>query len=129
MSRASALGRRPLHIAPRSDTVRPARAVRHASESRWERAALATIALAVAPLSCGASEGPLLVRSQRDGGLAEEDASRSPVRAGMSLQYQITGALDLEVDAALYVTDLFDTEPAEVVQLQGRERVVMAYVS
>jgi hypothetical protein len=81
--------------------------------------------------SCGATEGPLLVHdSARDAG---EDAARPPlraaVRADMSLQYQLTGDLALDVDAQLFVIDLFDSSQAQVTALHAAGRLVMAYVS
>lgn len=129
MRRASARRRRPLHIAPRSKIVRLARARLGAIGMDGPLALLASIALAVAALSCGASEGPLLVRVAGDAGSVADGSPGATVRAGMSLQYQITGELDSEVDAALYVVDLFDTAPAEVAALHARGRLVMAYVS
>jgi hypothetical protein len=71
--------------------------------------------------ACGATEGPLLVqRSAPDAG--------APLMK-KSLQYQITGALDTDVDADWFVVDLFATSAAQVATLHGAGRVVMAYVS
>jgi hypothetical protein len=47
----------------------------------------------------------------------------------MSLQYQITDTLDLDVNAELFVIDLFDTSAEQLAELHARGRVVMAYVS
>lgn len=55
--------------------------------------------------------------------------SSSRVRAGMSLQYQISGTLDTSVDAALFVVDLFDVSDRQVAALKAQGRVVVAYVS
>lgn len=95
------------------------------------RAALFCIA-AFAWCACSATEGQLLVRKagadagSADGGLPQ---LRAAVRSDMSLQYQITGELDTQADADLYVVDLFDTDSAQVTQLHSAGRVVIAYVS
>ncbi|HKU40864.1 MAG TPA: endo alpha-1,4 polygalactosaminidase [Polyangiales bacterium] len=74
--------------------------------------------------ACDATDGPLLVRVD-----AATPPPEGAVRPGMSLQYQITGELDLDVDADLYVTDLFDTDAPQIGELHAAERLVMAYVS
>src|ERR1700712_3317865 len=72
--------------------------------------------------ACAASEGPLLVRrSSADAGPAALQAS--------SLQYQLTGDLDEQVDAQLFVVDLFATSAEQVAALHAAGRVVTAYVS
>jgi len=81
------------------------------------------VALA-ASLSACSTTGPLLERVAGDGG-----APGAVVRADMSLQYQITGALDETVDADLFVVDLFDSTAEQVSALHAKKRVVMAYVS
>jgi hypothetical protein len=101
---------------------------------RHSCALLSIIALTISPLTaaCRGVEGPLLsATSARDGGRDGGTASSRPgvVRAGMSLQYQITGTLDTIVDAQLYVVDLFDTTPKQVAQLHAAGRVVIGYVS
>src|ERR1041384_1323804 len=86
------------------------------------------VTLAAALDGCG-TEGPLL---SRVGGARDADGSGAPagtLRPGMTLQYQITGALDTGVVADAFVTDLFDTTDAQVAELHGAGRVVMAYVS
>jgi hypothetical protein len=87
--------------------------------------------------ACSATEGALLVRSEPDSGAprTEPDAgSLAPrtraVRPDMRLHYQITGTLDTEVDAELFVSDLFDTSAREVSELHATPgRLAMAYVS
>jgi hypothetical protein len=48
--------------------------------------------------------------------------------AGISWQWQLTGPLDLSVDAALYDVDLFDTTAAAVAELHARGRHVVCYL-
>lgn len=109
------------------------------------------IMTALCLLGCDARQGPLLTYLDapdagsvmqhgtfdagqtvaRDSGadVAHALPLRAAVRAGMSLQYQITGTLDTKVDADLFVTDLFDTSAAQVSTLHAAGRVVVAYVS
>jgi hypothetical protein len=47
---------------------------------------------------------------------------------GVSWQWQLSGALDLSVDAALYDVDLFDTAAATVAALHARGRRVVCYL-
>jgi hypothetical protein len=47
---------------------------------------------------------------------------------GISWQWQLTGAIDLSVDAALYDVDLFDTPAATVAALHARGRHVVCYL-
>jgi hypothetical protein len=54
---------------------------------------------------------------------------RTSVRTNMSLQYQITGTIDPQVNAQVFVVDLFDTDSAEVTQLHAAGRIVIGYVS
>ncbi|HET6333622.1 MAG TPA: endo alpha-1,4 polygalactosaminidase [Polyangiales bacterium] len=86
---------------------------------------------ALALCACSA-EGQLLFRKAGPE-LGVSDASTPPiggvVRSDMSLQYQITGEIDPQVDAELYVVDLFDTNADEVTQLHAAGRVVVGYVS
>ena len=83
--------------------------------------------------ACDATQGPLLSRrGAGDAGgdaAAESVAGTSRVRPGMSLQYQITGALDTSADAQLFVVDLFDTTEQQVARLHEQARIVIAYVS
>ena len=86
--------------------------------------------MALALVACGSTEGQLLVRrTPADGGAAVAGPADAIVRPNMSLQYQITGRLDLSVDAELFVVDLFDTDAAEVAALHAAGRRVIAYVS
>jgi hypothetical protein len=89
------------------------------------------LVLCLALSSCGATEGPLLVRgAARDaGGDGQVSPMTAAVRPDMSLQYQITDQLDTEVDAELFVVDLFATSQAQLARLHEKGRVVIAYVS
>jgi hypothetical protein len=79
---------------------------------------------------CTAKEGALLAREVIvDGGGDTAQPSARAVRPKMSLQYQITGQLDAQVDAQLFVIDLFDSTAVQVAQLHAAGRVVIAYVS
>lgn len=89
--------------------------------------ALRSLACALFLSGCGASEAALLVERASDAGAPP--STQGPVRAGMRLQYQLTGALDRSVDAELFVVDLFDTSEADVAALHAQGRVVVAYVS
>lgn len=81
--------------------------------------------------ACSATEGQLLFRKQAPDGAASDASvpSSDVVRAGMSLQYQITDELDTNVNAELFVVDLFDVDSQQVTQLHAAGKVVMAYVS
>jgi hypothetical protein len=95
------------------------------------RAALLCIA-ALVWCACSATEGELLVRNEpSDAGSGEGGTPQlgAAIRSGMSLQYQITDDLDTQVDADLFVVDLFDTDSAQVTQLHNAGRIVIAYVS
>ena len=90
----------------------------------------ATAATALALAACSATEGPLLFHTQASSADAgDQPDSAAVVRAGMSLQYQITGELDTSVDAQLFVVDLFDASERDVRALRAAGRVVVAYVS
>jgi len=98
-------------------------------------------------LGCSAAEGPLLVAVDAalpvsvdaalpsavdaavPSGTIDAGSFDSPVRPGMRLQYQLTGAVDEAADAELFVVDLFDTTSAVVGRLHARGRVVAAYLS
>lgn len=86
------------------------------------RSAIAGFCLTLA--ACDTTQGPLLVAASR--GDAESGKS---VRAGMSLQYQLTGELNTRVAAQLFVTDLFDTDAAQLAELHAAGRIVSAYLS
>jgi hypothetical protein len=75
---------------------------------------------------CTAKQGALLARDV-NGDAARPD--ERAVRPNMSLQYQITGQLDAQVDAQLFVIDLFDSTAAQLAELHAAGRVVIAYVS
>ena len=105
------------------------------------RPGLAAFSLVLCWLAgCGTTEGPLL--RARDAGpflvtdaglpLTAAGGSGTPdlrVRPGMRLQYQISGTLELEVAADVYVIDLFDTRREQVAALHASGRVALAYFS
>jgi hypothetical protein len=69
------------------------------------------------------------------GGAAGEAASRgtgateTPVAVGMTFQYQLQGTIDTDVDAELFVVDLFNADRDVIEELHAQGRVVAAYVS
>ncbi|MDD9933821.1 MAG: endo alpha-1,4 polygalactosaminidase [Myxococcales bacterium] len=82
--------------------------------------------------ACSGTEGPLLVQA----GSPDESApdagdvpSGGPVEVGMTLQYQLVGALDEGAEAELFVIDLFERSGEEIARLHARGRVVLAYVA
>jgi hypothetical protein len=78
-------------------------------------------------VACSATEGALLVRIEPDAGMPVDARA---VRPNMTLQYQISGTLDTQVDADVFVSDLFETSARQVSELHGAAgRLVMAYVS
>lgn len=85
--------------------------------------------------SCSAVEGPLL--HARDAGGREpagdggSDAADVPrlIEQDVAWQYQLVGDVDPAIDAELFVIDLFDVEPALLVDLHARGKVVVAYLS
>jgi hypothetical protein len=96
------------------------------ARSAW----LAGFAFWLSVQGCTAKEGALLARDVMvdAGGDTAQPGARA-VRPKMSLQYQINGQLDAQVDAQLFVIDLFDSTAAQVAQLHAAGRVVIAYVS
>jgi hypothetical protein len=67
---------------------------------------------------------------QGDGGLPGSDGGTGSwwqPRPGTSWQWQLSGALDTSVDAAVYDVDLFDNPPAQIAALQGMGRKVVCY--
>src|SRR3954471_7256288 len=91
----------------------------------------ATTATALALVACSPTDGRLLFRTQATGSAdtGGEPDSAAVVRAGMALQYQITGDLDTSVDAQLFVVDLFDATEKDIRALRAAGRIVVAYVS
>jgi hypothetical protein len=103
----------------------------------------------LAASACSASEGHLFVshtdaaqEAPRDAGATMRDAEAHDaeagmtqaeeagiVRPGMRIQYQLSGALDGNADAELFVVDLFETSRAQIDTLHTRGRVVIAYIS
>ena len=93
-------------------------------------ARLAGFAFWLSVQGCAAKEGALLARDVIvDAGLDTARPGARAVRPNMSLQYQINGTVDAQVDAQLFVIDLFDSTAAQVAELHAAGRVVIAYVS
>jgi hypothetical protein len=90
---------------------------------------------------CGTVEGPLLhARAPAvvmdgavvmDAAIAMNDAGMfdAPIAQSMTWQYQLTGPLDLDLDAELFVIDLFEPEPEQIAALHASGKVVVAYLS
>ena len=67
---------------------------------------------------------------QGDGGSSGGDGGTGSwwqPRPGTSWQWQLSGALDVTVDAGVYDIDLFDNAPAQIAALQGMGRKVVCY--
>src|SRR5438477_3902910 len=67
---------------------------------------------------------------QGDGGISGGDGGTGSwwqPRPGTSWQWQLSGALDVTVDAGVYDIDLFDNAPAQIAALQGMGRKVVCY--
>jgi hypothetical protein len=88
--------------------------------------------------ACGATAAPLFTSEAdagtaggpRDAGSAAAEATvLERIRPGMRLQYQLTGAVDTEADADVFVVDLFETKRTEIERLHARGRVAVAYVA
>jgi hypothetical protein len=96
--------------------------------------------------ACGQTEGPLLrARDGRtpidDGGLAGSnastdavvDASTAPLMpvfpVDITFQYQLTGTIDPELDAQLFVIDLFNASQSVIDRLRAQGKQVCAYLS
>jgi hypothetical protein len=87
--------------------------------------------------ACGSVEGPLLrytdgadaSPTNGDAGSDAGDSARSLIAQNTTWQYQLTGPLDLDVDAGLFVLDLFDLQASQITQLHARGSVVVAYLS
>jgi hypothetical protein len=86
-------------------------------------------------VACSAVEGPLLVRSSAPSDAAIEGGGGAgpnpdlPIAQNMSWQYQLSGELDLDVDAQLFVIDLFELDAAEIAALHAEGKVLVAYLS
>jgi hypothetical protein len=82
-------------------------------------------------LGCDPIEGPLLVRQPlTEAGMdAQASAALSPIQPRMSLQYQLTGTIDVGEDAQVYVVDMFDARARDITELHAAGRLVIGYVS
>jgi hypothetical protein len=56
-------------------------------------------------------------------------ATDTPFAVGMTFQYQLQGTIDTDVDAELFVIDLFNADRDVIEELHAQGRVVAAYVS
>jgi hypothetical protein len=100
---------------------------------RVRSASVALVLLA----GCGMSEGPLLIAL--DGGGIVSDGGSAMAGAGGSApaliaqddpwQYQLTGAVDTELDVRLFVVDLFNVEEDEIASLKAQGTLVVGYLS
>jgi hypothetical protein len=79
--------------------------------------------------SCGVTEGPLL--RARDADVPDAPTADAGVRVSqnMRLHYQVSGELEVAAAADVFVTDLFDTEVAQVASLHAAGRLALAYFS
>ena len=84
-------------------------------------------------LACSAAEGPLLVRQDpaRDAATEGDAGSSSglPIAQNMSWQYQLSGEPDLDIDAQLFVIDLFELDVTDIAAQRARGKVLVAYLS
>ncbi len=62
------------------------------------------------------------------GGSSSADGGHWTPAVKASWQWQLTGTLDLTVDAGIYDIDLFDTQAAAITQLHNQGRKVICYV-
>jgi hypothetical protein len=104
----------------------------------WQSATLrlAMLCAAVAMIiGCGATEGPLVVRSHSGGAPAAEagghDSSSAPVRPAIdvSWQVQLSGSFDTSIDVALYYIDLDNLTSVERTALTSSGRHLACYLS
>jgi len=86
--------------------------------------ALACAALLLAVGGCGTADGPGPVSSDARLG----PSARWQPRPGTTWQWQLSGALDTRVDAAVYDVDGFTTSAAEVAALHAQGRKVVCYI-
>jgi len=96
-------------------------------------------AVLIAAWGCGSVEGPLLRRvgggDSGAGGAGHGDAgddAQTPsglIEQDVAWQYQLSGTIDLDVDAQLFVLDLFQLSSARITQLHADGKVVVAYLS
>lgn len=84
-------------------------------------------------VGCSAVTGPLLHEVAQADVLADAGrdgaAATLPIEQHMSWQYQLTGALELELDVDLFVIDLFEADAADIAQLHADDKVAVAYLS
>lgn len=96
------------------------------------RCSYAAWSLAALVAACSPIEGPLLhARPLVDAGA---DGAMFPmtgiaIEQSMAWQYQLSGALDFDIDADLFVIDLFQPEEAQIAALHASGKIVVAYLS
>jgi endo-alpha-1,4-polygalactosaminidase (GH114 family) len=83
--------------------------------------------------ACGSVEGPLLryVGEAADAAVdaGPEAGARIPIAKDAPWQYQLTGQVDVGIDADLFVLDLFNLEAPQIDELHARGKTVVAYLS
>jgi len=104
--------------------------------------ALVRFASCVLLVGCGSTEGPLL--HARDGATPVDDGGAAldadsaalpgavpppPFPADVTFQYQLTDDIDPELDAQLYVIDLFNAPQAVIDRLHAQGKIAVAYIS
>jgi len=95
---------------------------------------LAAVLCALSMMGCSAARGPLLHSvASADGGSdpspADASAPSTAITQSMSWQYQLSGEIDPDVDATLFVIDLFEPETALIEEMHAQGKVVVAYLS
>jgi hypothetical protein len=103
-------------------------------------AALVRLASGVILVGCGTTEGPLL--HALDGSVAVDDggamldadsaapsASAPVFPPDVTWQYQLVGTIDPELDAQLYVIDLFNAPQSVIDRLHAQGKLAVAYLS
>jgi hypothetical protein len=98
------------------------------------RGAIAAIVATSILASCSATEGPLLRAVGSDSGAPEDpgnpaSAGEPRILPGMSFQYQLVGDIDVDLDAQLFVIDLFNAGDGTIDALHADGKVVAAYLS
>jgi hypothetical protein len=101
------------------------------------RTRLLTLATAIQLLACTGSGGQLdalgetaATDTSGDGdGDGDGDCATWCPAPGTTWQWQLTGALDAEIDVEMFDVDLFDTPPATITALHDAGRKVICYFS
>ncbi|WP_430868339.1 endo alpha-1,4 polygalactosaminidase [Demequina aurantiaca] len=75
------------------------------------------------------TEAPMPPAPAQTGSGADSGSGRWKPSVGASWQWQLSGPLDLSVDAQVYDVDLYDTSAKQVSQLQAQGHKVICYLS